>query len=280
MREERMNMSDASNDNGGPAGEAAGMTYLRPDQHAAFARDGYLLLDGFLDRATVAAVEAEIAALARAAAGLVGDRGGLNLEKVGDAHAIAGAVAKRPGMLRKIQGAVFELPAVRQVFCQGRLVGVMAEVLGGRPYYHSSKVMLKPAGGGAAKPWHQDAAYWQQYSAEQITVWIAIHDADQENGCIWAIPGSHRLGLLEHHEVELQVRDSALDLGQAVPVPVRAGGLLLFHSLVLHKSERNSSSRDRWAIICDYDRNPNPSIDLPAGSGFGEHGVWALDVPN
>lgn len=276
MRESRMNMSDTHNDGRGVPVDAAGMNHLTSDQHAAFARDGFLLIDGFLDPATVAAVEADIAGLAARSAGLTSDRDGLNLEKVGDAHAVAGATAKRPGMLRKVQGAVFALPTLREVFCQGRMVGVMHEILGGQPYYHSSKVMFKPARGGAAKPWHQDAAYWPQYAADQITVWIAIHDADQANGCIWAIPGSHRLGLLQHHEIEAQVREAELDLSQAVPVPVRAGGLLIFHSLVLHKSDKNSSDRDRWAIICDYDRNPNPCIDLPQHSRADDRGVWKL----
>jgi hypothetical protein len=38
---------------------------------------------------------------------------------------------------------------------------------------------------------------------------------------------------------------------------------------VLHKSDRNSNQHDRWAIICDYDRNPNPCIDLPERSRPG-----------
>src|SRR5690606_5264195 len=88
-------------------------------------------------------------------------------------------------------------------------------------------------------------------------------DADEANGCVWAIPGSHRLGLIPHVGRELQVENSRIDVAQARPVPVRAGGLLIFHSLTLHMSHRNTSDRDRWAIICDYDSLPNPPIDAP-----------------
>ena len=46
--------------------------------------------------------------------------------------------------------------------------------------------------------WHQDVTYWGLEPARAITAWIAIDDADVENGCMSVIPGSHRLGILEH----------------------------------------------------------------------------------
>jgi ectoine hydroxylase-related dioxygenase (phytanoyl-CoA dioxygenase family) len=246
----------------------------------AWDRDGYVLLDGFLTPTEVAGIEAEIAAFARKHAGETRDSQHINLEKQGDASLDHNAAAKRPGMLRKVAGAVFVLPSVRQVFCAGRLPRLVAE-LGGKDavYYHSSKVMFKPARGGAAKPWHQDAAYWRQYAARQITVWIAIHDADRENGCVWAIPGSHHLGLIPHVQHELQVPESSIDLAKAVPVPVKAGGVLIFHSLVLHMSHKNHSDRDRWAIICDYDCAANPCLDRGEdglAAGVDAAGVWRL----
>ncbi|HYE07636.1 MAG TPA: phytanoyl-CoA dioxygenase family protein [Planctomycetota bacterium] len=258
------------------------MKYLSPGQIERFERDGYLVIDGFLDPAEVARVEAGIARVAGGASGLVRDRGGFNLEKVGDASFDTTAAAKRPGMLRKIQGAVFAVPEVREVFTGARMLDCMEDLMGPSIHYHSSKVMFKPARGGAPKPWHQDAAYWTQFASKQITVWIAIHDADEANGCVWAIPGSHRLGLIPHAEVELQVREAQIDVAKAAPVPVRRGGLLIFHSLVLHMSKRNESDRDRWCIICDYDPEANPTIDRREGDpaeGPDAQGLWTLRQP-
>lgn len=153
----------------------------------------------------------------------------------------------------------------------------MEDLMGPNIYYHSSKVMFKPPG-GSAKPWHQDAAYWRQFDPNQITVWIAMDNATQENGCIWAIPGSHKLGHIPHVKAELQVEESRIDLNDAVPVPVPAGGLLIFHSLVLHQSGKNDSDKTRWAIICDYDCLPNGAHDLHGTimPGLREDGVWPL----
>ncbi|GDY14678.1 hypothetical protein LBMAG53_35560 [Planctomycetota bacterium] len=257
----------------------ATMRYLSPDQLDRYRRDGFLVINDFLQPNQVRRVEAGIARACTERAGQTRDGGGFNLEKVDDDSMNHQAAAKRPGMFRKIQGAAFTIPEVGEVFTRGDLLDLMEDLIGPEIWYHSSKVMFKPANGGAAKPWHQDAAYWQAYDPRQITVWIAIHDADQGNGCVWAIPGSHRLGLVPHAGRELQVGEGDIDVAQAIPVPVAAGGLLIFHSLVLHMSQRNTSDRDRWSIICDYDCAPNPVFeDIPANRpvGMDEKNIWSL----
>ena len=145
-----------------PDKHTAAMKYLTASQIDHFHTDGYLVIDDFLSPATVQAVEAGIARRCADLATMSSDQGSFNLEKVGDEHFNQKAAAKRPGMLRKIQGAVFEVPQVRDVFTSTAMVDCMEDLMGPDIYYHSSKVMFKPAGGGAPKPWHQDAAYWTQ----------------------------------------------------------------------------------------------------------------------
>jgi ectoine hydroxylase-related dioxygenase (phytanoyl-CoA dioxygenase family) len=251
------------------------MKYLTPEQYDRFQQDGFLAIEEFLTPDEVERTRDDIARVCEEKAALTHDEGGFNLEKVGGGSNFDGEIVAT-GRLRKIQGAAFEVPAVQDVFTSGKMLDCMEDLMGPEIYYHSSKVMFKPARGGAAKPWHQDAAYWRQYESKQITVWIAIHDASEENGCIWAIPGSHKLGLIPHVKAELQVEESRIDLDQAIPVPVPAGGLLIFHSLVLHASRKNESDQPRWAIICDYDCVPNPAIDAKGRAPADENNVWPL----
>lgn len=235
------------------------MKYLTPEQFERFQHDGFLVIEDFLTPEEVEQTRAGITRVSEQVANLEQDTPGFNFERQNGASAFED-VAIRKGVLRKIQGAVFHVKEVADVFTSNKMLDCMEDFMGPEVYYHSSKVMFKPPG-GVAKPWHQDAAYWREYASNQITVWIAIDDATQENGCVWAVPGSHKLGLIPHVKKELQVEDSQIDLKQAVPVPVPAGGLLIFHSLVLHMSEKNESDKTRWAIICDYDCLPNPIID-------------------
>ncbi len=251
---------------------------LTTEQRTAYDRDGYVVIDGFLTANSIAAAKADIAALLDRVRSQTVDQGGVNLEKVGDASLDWGAAVKRPGMVRKVQGAVFELPAVRSILCGPQMIAAAAACIGPVVHYHSSKAMLKPARGGAPKPWHQDAAYWPDDATDQVTAWIALDDAGIDNGCVWAIPGSHQLGLLPHQGKELQIEAAKIAADRAVPVPVRPGGLLLFHALVLHMSHRNDSDRDRWALIGDYDPRPNPALDAQGRrvEGMDERGVWRL----
>ena len=261
------------------------MNYLRSQQLEQFDRDGFLVVPHFLTAPELADVKTDIASICQATATLTTDAGGFNLEKEGGNSFDGSKTALRPGLLRKIQGAAFYVPAVQRAFTSPKMVDCMVDVMDSpNVYYHSSKVMFKPARGGSRKPWHQDAAYWRSYEPNQITVWIAIDDATEANGCIWAIPGSHKLGLIPHVQQELQVPESRINLRDAIAVPVQPGGLLIFHSLVLHMSEANTSDQPRCAIICDYDPSPNPCLDVPGlqdprakrPAGLRPDGAWPL----
>jgi ectoine hydroxylase-related dioxygenase (phytanoyl-CoA dioxygenase family) len=253
------------------------MKYLSKDLLDRFSQDGFLVIDDFLSPLEVQRVRNGIQRVSDEQATRTTDSSIFNLEKIGDDQFSPNAQAQKPGMLRKIQSAVTTVPEINEVFCGNKMLDCMEDLMGPELYYHSSKVMFKPPG-GSAKPWHQDAAYWSKYAANQITVWIALDDADVDNGCVWAIPGSHKLGLIPHVAKELQVEQSRIDVAKSAPVPVKSGGLLIFHSLVLHMSHKNTSSRQRWAILCDYDCLPNPAFEaiesMPAGMGADK--VWCL----
>lgn len=254
------------------------MKFLTNEQFERFQHDGYLVIENFLTPDEVERTKADIQRVSDEVANLEHDVAGFNFERQNGA-AMNADVPIRKGVLRKIQGAVFFVPEVQNVFTSEKMLDCMEDLMGENVYYHSSKVMFKPPG-GVAKPWHQDAAYWRQFDPNQITVWIAIDNASEENGCVWAVPGSHKLGHIPHVKAELQVEDSQIDLEKAVPVPVPPGGMLIFHSLVLHKSDKNHSDKMRRAIICDFDCLPNAASDAGRGgakpAGIREDGVWPL----
>jgi len=85
-------------------------------------------------------------------------------------------------------------------------------------------------------------------------IWIALEDADVDNGCMWFVPGSHREGtsyqfLRADTESEIVIafegQGPQNKLEEYVVTPVKKGGLVLIHGDVVHKSEHNHSKRSQ-----------------------------------
>ena len=85
-----------------------------------------------------------------------------------------------------------------------------------------------------------------------VTAWLAITDVNEENGCMYMLPGSHEQPLVDHDDTYGE--DNILTRGQTihgvdeastVPVLLKAGQLSLHHPRVIHGSGANGSSRRR-----------------------------------
>jgi phytanoyl-CoA hydroxylase len=148
---------------------------------------------------------------------------------------------------------MMKLPVVR---------GALAQLLGDEAVGVQSMYFYKEPGahGQAA---HQDYYYIRNEPNTLTGVWIAMDDADTENGCLWVIPGSHKLGLLPHGKVknldeheEWTHETEGVDLSKEIPVILKQGDILIFHNLIIHSSTRNrSASRWRRSYVCHYIRH-------------------------
>ena len=102
-------------------------------------------------------------------------------------------------------------------------------------------------------PWHQDSGYGQLDPATDLTVFVALTDMTEQNGCLQVVPGSHRGGLLAHatSAVNPVLRESPR-AGDALAVPLRAGEALAFSGLLVHGSGPNHGSAPRVAFYVRY----------------------------
>jgi phytanoyl-CoA hydroxylase len=161
--------------------------------------------------------------------------------------------------LRKIQEVYQVEPVFRDMLSQPKVLDIVQDIIGPNIYYHSSKLMCKPASGGRRKPWHQDFAYWPTMDTRQVTVWIAIDKATPENGCMQVIPGSHLRGLIPHFKLEdFQIIEDNIPNENVVVAPMNPGDALFFSVLTLHASDPNNSPNSRLSAIIDYDSRPAP----------------------
>lgn len=159
-------------------------------------------------------------------------------------------------MYRKIQGLEMDdvfTPLIRHP----RFLEVCARVYG--PHVPLSifraMVMNKPAGQGTTLPWHQDGGdVWALDREPLVTIWVALDGATTANGCMDAVRGSHRLGLLSNYGSTLSEEHAAEHCPpeQVVPLEVPAGHAVLMHNWLIHRSGVNPSPDPRRAVTICY----------------------------
>jgi len=136
-------------------------------------------------------------------------------------------------------------------------------------------LIYKPPGHPHPTPWHQDAAYGGLPFApagigiinNTVQFWVALDDADEENGCMHFVPAHHTGTLLAHRVASgdpddvsrlLELTDPSrdLDLSTAVAVPLPAGGSTFHTGGTPHYTPPNrSASRPRRAYIFNIGRS-------------------------
>jgi ectoine hydroxylase-related dioxygenase (phytanoyl-CoA dioxygenase family) len=160
-----------------------------------------------------------------------------------------------------------------RALCLGkRLTGPLASVLGPNVIAFNGLVIFKMKEIGLAFPYHQDLWYFKRGSdiKQSCGIWMALDDSDEENGCLWVVPGSHRGPIYEHAEPEgaFQQKEfkevvEARDMNER-PVPMKSGSCLFFSGGLLHRSGPNLSDRDRSCYVMH-----NTSADTLFGSREG-----------
>lgn len=147
--------------------------------------------------------------------------------------------------------AVLHSEAARRFARHPRIAGLCADLLGPEVRLYWDQAVYKFPSFAAEFPWHQDNGYTHVEPQQYLTLWVALTDATPENGGVEVVPGSHRLGTLEHRLGERGFFCHEGDDG--VPVPLRAGSVAVFSSLTVHRTGPNRT-RDqvRRAYILQY----------------------------
>lgn len=132
------------------------------------------------------------------------------------------------------------------------------QLLNGAVRFWHDQIFSKPALHGGVVAWHQDYSYWTRtIEMNHLTCWIALDDADEENGCLQYIPGSHRWGLLDKPNLtgdmdglkQFMSAEQIEALNHPQPVVVKAGQCSFHHPLMVHGSFANYTNRSRRAFV-------------------------------
>jgi phytanoyl-CoA hydroxylase len=156
--------------------------------------------------------------------------------------------------INKVGHALHDLDPVFNKFSRTPELQQLAADLGlVNPLLLQSMYIFKQPRIGGEVGCHQDSTFLYTEPQNIIGLWFALEDATLENGCLWAIPGAHRLGLKQRWrrgvtEMHFETYDPepwAED--QLVPLEVSKGSLIMLHGLLPHKSLANRSAKSRHA---------------------------------
>ncbi|MGI9491788.1 MAG: phytanoyl-CoA dioxygenase family protein [Geminicoccaceae bacterium] len=200
-----------------------------------------------------------------------------NIKRI-SAEALQGTSAEHRSQNRS-QGSLINIaddPGYAALIGHPKARKAMTQLAFPDPRFSSGYLISKPPAGPPLF-WHQDWWGWDDpmsYTDEiaQVFFMYYLTDTSPENGCLRALPGTHRKRHALHDADEAHGEglsrvddpDHHLyrDIEGEVPVPVRAGDLVIGDARLLHSAYANRTDQERSLITLWYHPNFNA---LPAG---------------
>jgi phytanoyl-CoA hydroxylase len=159
-----------------------------------------------------------------------------------------------------------------------RARSVAQQLLGQEVVLWGDQMIMKPPGCDVQIVWHQDAAYWCNWSDvpqlpegrclrdqdKAITCWLALDDVTQDMAPLCYLPGSHKQGI-RHSQVSAATNHYNgtdplyLDPEAVVPFldrlvccPLKAGDCTFHDGRTMHSSHSNTSARPRYGFAMHF----------------------------
>lgn len=207
---------------------------------AQFDRDGYVVIENLLDADTVAvATEAIDHYEAKVEAFLRTQPDERMMIAEADALTVTLHVASRSTVLRDLVTST-------------AMTDLCHDLIGPDVNLYWDQAVYKKPEKPRRVPWHQDNGYTYIEPQQYLTVWLALTDATLDNGCPRVAPGLHKYGTLAHYYVEPLGYECFTDPPTQAAAPIKAGGAVVFSSLMPHLTGPNITDEVRKAYIVQY----------------------------
>lgn len=157
--------------------------------------------------------------------------------------------------INKIGHALHDLDPVFERFSHSEAIGEIAHGIGMvDPVVLQSMYIFKQPNIGGEVVCHTDHTFLWTEPVSVTGFWFALEDATTDNGCMYALPGGHRLPARERFVrtpaggVDTEVLDpEPYPTDGLVALDVPAGTLIVLHGLLPHLSGPNRSPKSRHA---------------------------------
>ena len=148
-------------------------------------------------------------------------------------------------------------PGFHDILWNPAFVMAASQLLGGSVRFWHDQLFYKPAKNGGVVAWHQDYSYWTRtVPMQHLTCWTGLDDADEDNGCLYYVPTSHKWGLLQKPELAGTMTglfdyltSEQKDSFKPIPIELERGYGVFHHPLLIHGSHENRTDRPRRAFV-------------------------------
>ena len=231
---------------------------LTAEQIAQYDRDGFLIFPKLLSTDEVSILQEEIERVSQIRSEMI--------FREGDDGAI-----KIMFRLHEKDGATGS-PAFHAACRTGRILKTAQKCLhDDEIYIHHCKVNMKAAIEGSAWPWHQDFHTWHLDGISEpnmATMTIVLTEATQVIGCLYVLPGSHKLGRTDprwdnstaYNLWAAKPQDMKTFMRQfpePIPITGGAGTAAIFDCNLLQASGHNLTAEDRWQVFFCFNQCRN-----------------------
>ncbi len=119
---------------------------------------------------------------------------------------------------------------------------------------HHNSIMTKLPKTSTQTRWHQDIRYWSYSNSNLFSIWLALGEENSQNGVLEFIPGSHKMSFSkEQFDKKLYFREDLEQnrklISKKVSFDLEAGDVILFHSLLLHRANKNSTNNPKISFV-------------------------------
>jgi hypothetical protein len=227
----------------------------------AYRRDGFVVLRGLLGEAELAMLRAASDRVladavrygreldAQRPVELRADHGFHDWDEIDDRFFLYARDSEGRRVWRRAEQMWRRDVAFRAIAANPRIVAAVERAVGAPVLPGNDSMVVKMPGAGAAVPWHRDPPGVElirragDASADFVTD-VYVDQSTRENGCVWALPGSHR-----HTE---DVEPESYDRPDAVALEAQPGDVVLHSTGVLHGSPPNRSASMRRTFYVHY----------------------------
>jgi len=229
-------------------------TLLTQKQIESYQRDGFLLLEDFLD-------QEELSNWRQAVTEAIEQRGGRKMPGSDAKTGEDDGINKDSDYFGKVFDQMLNLwqtnDKVKQLMLDEKLGEIVAKLAGwdGTRIWHDQALVKRPWANPTS--WHLDTPFWSFSDRRAMSIWVALDDATYQNGCLYFIPGSYHETTLENPGIGKNM-DAIFDFypqfknASSVAVPMKAGSCSFHNGLTIHGAGTNMTNGFRRAMTCAY----------------------------